>query len=288
MDRRFLRSCVALTALLVASACGAPRIRIERSRPASFQLSHQRPILVRAVPDGSEPAAETVMMAALSVTQGQLLNKFVAVLPVQKAFMEQLHGARYTLGAPGNADLVLKLVPVSWTYEIETLEDVRVGNGKLKVQIEISNARDPDAAPLYSETFWGKGTSKSIGEPEAMSDAAQNIAESFLEDLQPGRVSHVVELDDDDPVVKPGLQLCRKGELGAAYVAFSDIAARHPGSAPALYNLAVLAEARGSYDEAATALTRAIRIHSKPMYHQAVQRVRVARRDWDLLQQQGD
>lgn len=286
--RRRARVALAVVTLAFASACGAPRIRIERSRPAAFQLSQSQRIVVTAAPDGSEPAAETVMMAALTATQGQLLNKFVAVVPVQTAFVDALQSAQYSLGEAPSADLMLRLVPVRWVYEIDSLEDVTAGRGKLEVRLQILNAREPGAPALYDETYWGTATSRGLGEPEAMSRAAQNIATRFLEDLQPGRVWDEVELDDGDPAVKPGIRLCRQGRFDEAYVAFSDVVARNPASAPALYNLAVLAESRGRYDDAEWVLKKAIGIQPRDLYQQALARVRVARRDWESLQQQSE
>jgi len=58
---------------------------------------------------------------------------------------------------------------------------------------------------------------------------------------------------------------------------------RAPNSAPALYNLAVLDEARGDYDKAEQLLLSATRISSKPMYYAALERVRAARVEVEQL-----
>ena len=92
-----------------------------------------------------------------------------------------------------------------------------------------------------------------------------------------------VELDDSDPNAEPGIELCKDGKFDAAYVAFSEASSRSPGSAPLLYNLAVLAEARGEYNLAESMLGRATGLEPKALYFEALDRVRRARGDSEAL-----
>lgn len=291
MTRRFVRLAIACAVLAIASACGAPRIRIERTRPAVFQLSRSQPIAVEVQldnPKNGDDVATDVMVAGLRLTQGQVLTKHLAVEPVRSEFASELRKAQYTVASGRDAALELRLVPVDWNYEVKGPDEIWAGSGRLVVKLQILDALDPDAPPRYQGTYRATGEARTLGEPEAMTDAARNVAIRFLRDLQPYRVSDVVELDDEDPAAKPGIELCREGDFDAAYTAFADTVAHHPNSAPALYNLGVLAESRGKYDEAEAVLSKATRINAKPIYHQALERVRLARRDSEVLQQQGD
>jgi hypothetical protein len=69
-------------------------------------------------------------------------------------------------------------------------------------------------------------------------------------------------------------------------MAFADAVARSPRSAPALYNMGVMAEARGSYDEAENVILWATELAQKSMYYTALERVRQSRRDAQALQGQ--
>jgi len=112
-----------------------------------------------------------------------------------------------------------------------------------------------------------------------MARSSRALAGAFLRTLQPTRISAVVELDDSDPITEPGIALCEDGNFEAAYLAFSEAATRAPKSAPVLYDLAVLAEARGDYDLAESMLTRATGLEPKELYFSALERVRRVRKD---------
>jgi Flp pilus assembly protein TadD len=116
-----------------------------------------------------------------------------------------------------------------------------------------------------------------------MARAADRVAERFADDLRPGRVCNVVEMDDSDSRVETGISLCKCGRFDAAYSAFSDLAAKAPDSAPVLYDLAVLKESRGEYNDAEALLLRATNLEPKGIYYIALERVRAAKRDAEAL-----
>ncbi|MFZ5468815.1 MAG: tetratricopeptide repeat protein, partial [Myxococcota bacterium] len=279
------RLCFAAVGLSLALVAGCtPRIRLERSRPAAVQLPIDQPIALQVETDGTAPSATNVMDAVIGVTQGQVLNKWLAVEPVRNELRVQLQNAGYRLVEPAQAQAVVRVRPVRWHYQLEQQKNVMHGSGRLDVKLELLDAKNPAAPPLYSATYWGTGSAKNLGEPEAMLRAAQRVAGVFLRDTRPSRVSAVVDLDDSDPITEPGIELCKSGQFEAAYAAFSDAVARAPQSAPALYNLAVLAEARGEYNEAESLLQRATAISPKPLYYSALERVRGAQQDAQAMQ----
>ncbi|MBI3183159.1 MAG: tetratricopeptide repeat protein [Myxococcales bacterium] len=268
-----------LAATVVTSFGCTPRIRIEWSRPARFQLAPDQRIALQVEADGVGPSATNVLDAAIGFTQGQVLNKWVAVEAVRNEMDAELRRAGLNLVDRPQADLVLRARPTDWSYQLDEKKDVKSGVGRLDVRIDVLDARNPNAPPLFGSSYWAKGGAANIGEPEAMLRASKRLAGVFLSDLRPHRVSAEVELDDSDPIVHPGVTLCKEGLFDAAYSAFSDAVARSPQSAPALYDLAVLAEARGSYDEAEGLLTKATGISPKPLYYRALERARGARED---------
>lgn len=281
---RFTRLALALSLLALSMGC-SNSFRINRTRPAAFPLRTDQKIALQVERDGTPPSATTVLDAAVALTVGQVLNKWLAVEPVRSEFNASLRGSGYTL-VDRFPELIVRVRPTAWSYQLQEkpkdLNALRSGSGRLDARIEILDARDPSTV-LYGGSYWASATASNAGEPEAMARAAQRMAGRFISDLRPYRVSVKVELDDDDPIVKPGLKLCKQGHFDAAYAAFADAVARSPRSAPALYNLGVLAESRGSYDEAESVILRAIELAQKPMYYKALQRVRLSRRDAEAL-----
>lgn len=268
------RVLVASTLLLIA--CGPPRIRLEWSRPAQFTLPLEKPVSIKVEADGTPPGEAAVVDAVISFGQGQLLNKWVAVPAVKGELELQLRHAGHTVVSEEAADLIVQVTPTRWSYQANN-------GGRLEASVRILDAKNPGAQPLYADGYWATGGSGRVGEPEALARAARGLAGAFLRTLQPQRVSARVELDDTDPATEVGVGLCMDNQFEAAYLAFSDAATKYPESAPVLYDLAVLAEARGEYDLAESMLAKATQLKPKKLYYSALDRVRNARVDAEAM-----
>lgn len=269
-------------------ACGPPRIRIEWSQPAAFNLPNTVPVAVIVEKDGVQPTANNVLDAFGAVTQGQVMNKWLAVEPVKQEFTAALTKQGYQIVDSSKAQAIIKLRPVAWSYELDAKQkqDFRNGVGKLEVKVDVYDAKNQGGAPVYSETYWARGSAANIGEPEAMVRAARNLPGAFFSDLEPRRVSARVYVDDEDESAEPGIQLIRDNQFNAAYDFFHDAVERNPDSAPLLYNYAVMAEIKGQYDQSEALLLRATKLKQKPMYYSALERVRGARNDAQAMNSQ--
>lgn len=267
-----MRLLLALALSLLFAGC-TPRIRIEWNRPARFVLPVEQPLAINVEADGTAPTANTVVDAMIDIGQGQLLNKWLAVLPVRTELDAHLRRAGHRVVEPESAAVTVKVRPTRWSYNVARNG---VGSGRIEAKIEVLDARNQ---PLFSDTYWATGGGGKIGEPEAMARASRELARAFLRTLQPSRVGAVVELDDSDPLTHPGIELCKNGEFDAAYMAFSKAVMVAPNSAPLFYDLGVLAHARGEYELAESMLSRAISLEPKALYFSALERVRRARQD---------
>lgn len=267
--------------LVTAVGCGPPRIRIEWSQPAAFNLPPETPVAVIVERDGVQPSVNNVLDTALDVTRGQVMNKWLAVEPVKQEFTAALQKRGYRIVDSSQAQALIKVRPVAWSYELDAKkkQDFRNGTGRLDVRVDVYDAKKLNEAPLFTETYWANGAAANIGEPEALSRAARNVPGAFFRDLKPRRVSSQVELDDSDPISETGIALCKDNKFNAAYEFFHDTVARAPDNAPALYNYAVMAEIKGQYDQSEALLMRATKIQQKPLYYSALERVRGARSD---------
>lgn len=275
------RTTLALSASLVFLAC-APKIRISWDKPPALVLPTTQKVAVEVKADGIAPSATQVMDAVIGVTQGQLMNKWLAVEPVKNELVTQLRSAGFTVVEPGQADVVLAMVPTAWSYQRSQQGN---GVGRLDASVVLRDQKN-GGAPLYQDSYWAKGSGPNIGEPEAMLRASQRLAGVFLQMLQPTRVSAVVELDDEDPITHPGIELCKQGYFDGAYQAFTDAVGRAPDSPSAAYDLAVMAEAHGDYVLAESMLQRATSRSPKPLYYAALERVRAAAQDAQSMKPQ--
>lgn len=261
-----------VVAAALLSGC-AHHIRIARTRPAPLNLAADRTleVLVEAPSTpNDQPTASDAVGAFFDATRGQLIPTAFAVDPLRKEFRDALHASRFPLAA--GADTLVRVTPIDWTYRGPLPLQRGTGSGKLQARVEVLDRRLPEAPRLYNETFWA--TSEAPNEAEAILRAARRLTQAFLRELEPTRVWARVELDDSDPIGKPGIELCERGLFDAAHTAFTDAVSRQPDSAPSLYNLAVLEEARGEYGVAERLLLDATRIQPKTLYFEALERVR--------------
>jgi hypothetical protein len=280
--RRFWSFGIAFLAL--TGSCSTPKIWIERTRPPCIQLDPREKVglemLVGNVPGSGK--IEGLTEAVVGGLGGRILGRQATAEAVLRELGRHLQKGANPVVDPTVADVLVRACPTQWSYEGPTLLlPGQNGLWHLRVRIEVIRANSPNAPCLSSSTYWSKVHAPD--EVQAIAKAADLVSDRFVGDLRPSRVCNVVEMDDSDPRVETGIKLCRCGQFDAAYSAFSDLAAKAPDSPPVLYDLAVLKESRGEYDEAEGLLLRATRMEQKPIYYIALERVRAGRRDAEAL-----
>lgn len=286
-----LRAVLLLAALLGALAgCGPPRVRIKRMLPPRVDLAMQKPIAVEVDENAGglavQSAAEVVHGAGESVSRhgskgdvlgmasdalngldqvGRPMRAVTVAEALKRNLEESLRRSEYKVAGARDAEVIVRARPTDWT--------LRKGRWRLESQVDIVR-KGKDGRLIYR--FEYRTRVKAQSQQDALKIAAESLADQFVKDLRPGNAWQTVELDDDDPIVQPGIELCEEGEIGAAFRAFADAVARAPDSGPALYNLALLTDARGDYDAAEALLLRALRNDPKPLYEAALARTRAA------------
>lgn len=251
-----------ISLLLLTQGCSTPRIRIEHTCPPCIALESDATLGLETVvdPAGASAVAE----------------------PVRGELARHLQRGPYPFVDVPSAKVIVRACPTVWSYEgPPLLLPGQNGRWYLRVRIEVRRASAPSLPPISSATYWSRVHAP--GEGQAIAQAADMVADRFLADLRPSRICNVVNMDDSDPRMATGIELCECGQFDAAYSAFSDLAVRAPDSAPALYNFAVLRESRGEYDEAEALLLRATMIDPKAIYYVALERVRAGKRDAEAL-----
>lgn len=266
--------------LLAAAAlfsCGPPRIRITWTQPARLALPHEVPVAVEVdagpSPDGREIANQVVSAFVL-----RRKNRFAPVEPLKAAFAEVLAQQGYRLVPAAEAGLLIRVRPTAWHFDMDPQRMLIGGTGRLDAAIEVVDPKSP-AAPIFKEAYWATSTVGAIGETGALDRTARRVANMLLSETRPGQMAARVVLDDSDPVVQTGLELCRQNQFGAAYEAFARAVTQAPGSAAAQYNFGVMAEIQGLYDIAENSVRKATQLQPKPLYFTALERIRQARTD---------
>jgi len=249
--------------LALAAGCSTPQIRIERTCPPCIPL---------------DPRAKV----GLEVVVENLPGRMSTSEAVHRELDRHLRRGANPVVDPQVADVLVRACPTQWSYEGPiVLLPCQNGVWHLRVRIEVLHAKSPDAPSIYSSTYWSRVHAPDEG--QAIARAADLVSDRFVDDLRPSRICNVVVMDDSDSRVETGIELCRCGQFDAAYTAFSDLASRAPDSPPVLYDLAVLKESRGEYDQAEALLLRATQREQKAIYYVALERVRAARRDAEAL-----
>ena len=96
--------------------------------------------------------------------------------------------------------------------------------------------------------------------------AVKKAVEKFLKDVTPRTVSRRVRLDYSDKNQEPILDAARNGQVKQAATQMEDYVQKHPNSASAYYNLAVLTDALGQYEQALEYYDKALSLGGKDYY----------------------
>jgi hypothetical protein len=268
----------AVAALLVSTGCAAPTIHLTWSRPPLLPVPITQRVAVDISKDSAAVTPNNAIGAVIGLTKGQVMNKDMSVDALRTELAGQLQNMGYTVVDKSRADVVIRVTPTSWEYQLQP-GSLTSGRGRLDITVDVFDLHNPAGQAIFHDGYWARDSGERLGEPEVMVRAAGRVITRFLDDMRPQRISAKVEMDDSDPVVGPGLELCKSNQFEAAYLALSQAVNKKPDSSAALYDLGIMAEVRGSYEEAEDLLKRATALSSKPIYFTALERVRTARVD---------
>jgi len=99
--------------------------------------------------------------------------------------------------------------------------------------------------------------------------------DDLLRALAPRPRVEDVELDVDSPLLQPGATAARRGDLDGARASFEAVHARHPDMAAAAYDLGLVLEAQGHWEQAEALYAEAVsRNKEDRLYRDALQSVR--------------
>jgi hypothetical protein len=176
--------------------------------------------------------------------------------------------------------LGLRIAIRRWGSHRET-QDARRDDGeggKYTEVVPFHHATVVLKASLFDETgrsqvaeFEGRasGEVSKLSREIVLERASRDAVGRFLDSITPRWVGRKVPLDGDDPEQAPTLELAQAGSVADAASEATSYFQRHPGSGSAAYNLAVLLDAMGDYEQALAMYDRALDLGAKPFYDES-------------------
>ena len=158
----------------------------------------------------------------------------------------------------------------------QVTETVRTLEGEVILAVTAFDGRGK--AFLSEKEYRGvrSGRYGEVSRDDLILAAAEAAVSALLADITPREVRSRVRLDSDDEGQEPILELAKAGNVAAAADEARRYLKRHPQNPSAAYNLAVLLDAMGEYEDALWMYDRALRLGDKDFY--ATARAGCARR----------
>ena len=110
--------------------------------------------------------------------------------------------------------------------------------------------------------------------PELLLESTLRSVDDLLRALAPRPRVEEVELDVDSPLLQPGATAAARGELEDARASFEAVHARHPELPAAAYDLGLVMEALGHWEQAEALYTEAVSRKDDRLYRDALDSVR--------------
>ncbi len=281
----FSRSFIVLAAavgLVLSTAC-APAMQVTRLAPSTYNLGNTKRVAVLEV--NGDPQAVAQVVAGL---QQRIINDRYYTLVVATnrgaTFIATALGGFIEIGEVRrivDADVYLNANITRYEYREEERREndkptryapqahVRINFQVVKNDGRVVVYRDyegSDTAPLFDS---GKRSDRA---PVAMLDnAVRGAIGSFASDITPRMVTDRIVFDNDDELLKPGVKKAQDGDLAGAERDWQTLLSQNPANAGAIYNIGVLLETRGEFEQATANYNQALTLFGKPLYREALE-----------------
>jgi len=253
--------------LLLLGAC-APTLRVARPTPAVVDLGPRARVLSLVRVSGPADSPEVV----------------VHTLKGRAARQGYFEVEAFTPGEPPDASgrrAYVVLEVAEWSFSAPQTKNGQA-EPQARVRLLTRVARTPDGP--WSEPYETGGLiegteSASDGaraaKSQLLAEASLRAVDDLLRALAPRPRVEEVEIDVDSPLLQPGASAATRGDLDEARDSFQSVHSRHPDLAAASYDLGLVLEALGRWEEAETLYADAV--SKKPddrLYRDALDSVR--------------
>ena len=232
----------ALAGLLLLAGC-APSLRVARPEPAVVDLGPRARVLSLVRVDGPADSPEVV----------------VHTLKARAARQGYFQIEAWQPGEPTDASgrrAYVSLDVAEWSF---TSPQTKSGGTEPQARVRLLTrvSRTPEGP--WSEPYETGGLIEGsesasdvshAGASQLFVEASLRAVDDLLRALAPRPRVVEVELDVDSPLLQPGATAASRGDLEEARQSFASVHTRHPELAAASYDLGLVLEALGRWEEA--------------------------------------
>ncbi|HEX8438152.1 tetratricopeptide repeat protein [Archangium sp.] len=277
LSSRTLRHVVLALAATLAVGC-APTLKVNVLQPARVNLGSARRLTVVQT-EGRKGARDLVIDELLRQARGQ--GYFQTSDRSNEGIVVKVAGRSVQIVNAGNGpaqspdEVGVRIDVNDWDAEART-EIIKGKDSKgnpTEQEKKFYEARTVVSVTAFTSTgravlaeqeyeMVARGADKSL----ALDNAARALVLRLLGDITPRYVTKYIRMDDDDKAQKPIIEVAEQGNVPRAITEMEGYVQGNPRNAAALYNLAVLLDASGKYQEALDLYTQAISLSSKDFY----------------------
>jgi tetratricopeptide (TPR) repeat protein len=277
---------VMLLALAVLGTGCVQMLTIESLEPGPVNIGAARSLVIVSG-EGRRSARETVFNRL--VAESRRTGYFTISDRSEEGIQVNIAGRTATaMGptfVPNPSELYLKIDVIEWDTSRDTnsstdaqgrTSTTMVTTARVILAVTLFNAQG--VASLAETEYQGSTQSMNPNDSqEWLLEQAGGVAIGrLLADLTPRRVARRVQLDDSEEALKPIIDTAVRGNLAQAAADLQQYINVHPNSAAGAYNLAVVLDAMGQYQQAIGWYDRALQLGNKSYYSPA--RAECARR----------
>lgn len=262
-----------LVGMLCCAGCGTSA-KVERMRPARYSLgSAQRFTVVQAT--GRRSLREDILAEMRRQLRGSGWWRYQERL--DEGHRISIRGSHAdTGGLQASPDEVLVLLDA---YESDTAGDVRtvvheadqtvvhVQTLAARVSFGVSVIDHTGRAVLIEEEFTGSAEGEGeVHRYTVMRAAIAEAVEDLVDAITPRRVREKIKFDKDEEDMEPIADLVKDGAYSVAEEDLERMRQQFPNRADVAYNLAVVRDALGRYEEALVLYDQAMRLGHEDYY----------------------
>jgi tetratricopeptide (TPR) repeat protein len=261
--------------LLSLAAC-APGLRVKVLEPAQVNLGAANRLSV-VQSEGRRSAKEFVLQELAQQARNggyfQLQDRTEEGISLKVAGRTgQMMAMSGEAPAQSRDEVALRVDVIEWDADRETREVTKNKKKEKetfyrgKVLLAVSALNASGRAVLAEKEY--EASYEDEDEDDALEQAARRAIWGLLSDITPHYADKHIRIDEDDQGQKPILEVAKAGNMDRAIADMRGYLSQNQGNAAAAYNLAVMLDATGHYDEALDLYTKAISMASKDYYVQ--------------------
>lgn len=271
MSKNLVRLAV-LSAAVFFTGC-APKLYVRVQQPAPTNLGAAKRMSIVQM-EGRRSAKEALvaelMTQAREAAYFQVTDRTEEGITVKvKGRSVDLTGGSGTAQAPDEVGMRVDVLDWTANKDTKTSKDSKgvektttVYKGKVLLGVTSFNGKGK--AQLAEKEFSASVEGKD--EDDAIKLSAKAAVAALLKEVTPTYVEKAIRMDGDDEAQKPIIEMAKNGDLAKAIEEGKAALAKNPNSGPAAFNLAVMLDATGDYEQAMVNYDAALKLGAKDYY----------------------